>query len=171
MRVLVVGIGNAWAGDDGIGPEIVRRLQANYATTAVVQRGEAVHLAFRIMPHPDVTLIETLADCDVLVIVDAVKSGAPPGTIHCQAWQPNVLSSRQVERSSSHGWGVREILGLAHTLECLPTKVILWGIEAAAVEPGAGLSPELVAALPDIVNRFDQILEECNSPFGTKPGI
>jgi hydrogenase maturation protease len=82
MRVLVVGIGNTWARDDGVGPEIVRRLQANCATTAVVQRGKAVHLAFRIMPHPDVTLIEALDDYDVLVIVDAVKSGAPPDARH-----------------------------------------------------------------------------------------
>ena len=64
-RVLVAGIGNLFNGDDGFGPEVVRRLAASAALpeqVRVVDYGiRGMHLAY-----------DLLDDWDALVLVDAV---------------------------------------------------------------------------------------------------
>jgi hydrogenase maturation protease len=166
LRICVVGIGNAWASDDGIGPQIVEQLSRLYVDTppdawSQNGRGDKLNVApvvtFKTMPRPDVSLLSSFSGSDVLIVVDAVVGNTPPGTVHRQIWQPGLLDSRGVERASSHGFGVREVLNLAETLGQLSTQVILWGIEVASTEPGQGLSPNVAAALPTIV---DQLLNE-----------
>lgn len=161
-----MGIGNAWASDDGIGPQIVDQLRSLYVDTQPDAwgkngRGDKLNVApavtFKTMPRPDVSLLDSFSGSDVLIVVDAVVGNTPPGTIHRQIWQPGLLDPRGVERASSHGFGVREVLDLAEKLGQLPNQVILWGIEVASTEPGQGLSPNVEAALPNIV---DQLLTE-----------
>ena len=163
MRICVVGIGNTWATDDGVGPQIVDRLHRMHVDTpqnAWSSNGRddeldvASTVTFKTMSRPDVSLLNTISRSHVLIVVDAVVGNTPPGTIHRQIWQPGLLDSRGVERASSHGFGVREVLNLAETLGQLPAQVILWGIEAASTAPGQGLSPKVKAALPDIVNQL-----------------
>jgi hydrogenase maturation protease len=50
-----------------------------------------------------------------------------------------------------------EALALAETLGMLPPRVVVFGIEAASVEPALGLSHAVAAAIPGVVDR---ILEE-----------
>ena len=173
MRICVVGIGNAWASDDGVGPQIVDRLHNLYVDTphdawSSNGRGDAMDVApavtFKTMPRPDVSLLNSFSGNDMLIVVDAVVSGSLPGTVHRQIWQPGSLDSRGVERASSHGFGVPEVLNLAKTLGQLPAQVILWGIEAASTEPGQGLSPSVETAVPDIVDQLHKELQMLTNP-------
>ena len=51
-------------------------------------------------------------------------------------------------------------LAIAEALGRLPTRVILFGIEAGPCEPGAGLSTNVRAALPELYRRvLKEILE------------
>lgn len=156
MCVCVVGIGNRWAGDDGVGLEAVRRLEAAWAPAGAGRDGE---VAFLTLPHAGVELIEVMGRCDLLILVDAVSSGATPGTVHSEVWRPDRLAARGTERASSHGLGVREALGLAAALGKLPPRVILWGIEVASTAPGEGLSPAVAATLPIVVAGLCRELE------------
>ncbi len=173
MRICVVGIGNTWASDDGVGPQIVNQLHNLYVDTpqdawSKNGRGDEKDIApavtFKTTPRPDVSLLNIFSNSDVLIVVDAVVGNMPPGTIHRQIWQPGLLNSRGVERASSHGFGVREILDLAETLDQLPAQVILWGIEAASTEPGQGLSPTVESAVPDIVDQLQRELQLLTNP-------
>jgi hydrogenase maturation protease len=157
MRIYVSGIGNPWASDDGIGPELVRRLQTKNHRPAGV--------TFVTLTQP-MDLLDLIEECDVLMVVDAVVSGAPPGTVHCQVWLPGLLSAKGVERASSHGLGVHEVLNLAAQLGRLPAQVILWGVEVASTEPGQGLSPDATAAVPTLVERLDRELTKYNQREG-----
>ena len=112
MRICVVGIGNTWASDDGVGPQIVDQLRSLYVDTpqnawSSNGRGDELDIApaiiFKTMPRPDVSLLNSIGRSDVLIVVDAVIGDTPPGTIHRQIWQPGLLDSRGVERASSHG--------------------------------------------------------------------
>lgn len=149
MSTLVVGIGNPWASDDGVGQEVVHRLEA--LAEAHMRHGGRAPVTCVTLAQPDVALLDALESCDTAIIVDAVISGAPPGTVHRQLWQPGMLGVRVAARASSHGFGVRELLDMAAALERLPEKVILWGIEAGSREPGQGLSAEVLAAVPAVV--------------------
>lgn len=148
MRVCVVGVGNVYASDDGVGPEIVKRLQTD---------SDAVE--FVALRQAGVELLDLMDRCDVLFVVDAVSSGAPAGTVHREEWTADTLASRGVERASSHGLGVREMLDLAAALDRLPARVILWGVEMASTEPKKGLSPAVADAVPAIVARIEHELE------------
>lgn len=155
MKVCVVGVGKPWAGDDGVGPAVVGRLADRFEGMPPVQ---GVDLTFSTSPEPAVDLLRLMDGCDILIIIDAVRSGAPPGTIHRQAWLPGLLQPRGLGRASSHGLGVHEMLALAGALNRLPRQVFLWGIEIVSTEPGQGLSPQVTAALDDIVESISQTL-------------
>jgi hydrogenase maturation protease len=153
-RICVVGIGNPWASDDAVGPEVVRQLAAafepasNQESTTVAPLPDVVFLT---VPQPNLELLDVLERCDLLLVVDAVASGAPPGHLHRQPWQPGGLEARGLERASSHGFGVREILDLAASLGRRLPAIVLWGIEVAVTKPGQSLSPAVAAALPQLV--------------------
>lgn len=149
MSTLVVGIGNPWASDDGVGQEVVHRLEA--LAEAQMRDGDLAPATFVKMAQPGVALLDALDNCETAIIVDAVISGAPPGTVHRRLWQPGMLDGRGAERTSSHGFGARELLDLAAALDRLPERVILWGIEIGTREPGQGLSAAVVAAMPAVV--------------------
>ena len=155
MNIRIVGIGKPWARDDAVGPIIVHRLAAHFETLPPV---DGIDLAFTTSSEPAADLLGLMEGCNTLIIIDAVRSGSPIGTIHQQVWHPDCLESRGVERASSHGLGVREILALANELDQLPQEVLLWGIEIASTEPGLELSPSVAASLDEMVEQFNQLL-------------
>jgi len=161
MQIVVAGIGNSWASDDGVGPAIVKRLQIAYQASRKYGKSAdpAMKTRFLTLPQADVSLIDRVVGCDLLILIDAVSSEAPPGTLHRELWRPDLLVSRGVERASSHGIGIREILDLAAVLGQLPEHVLLWGIEVASTKPGPTLSPAVAAVLPTIVEQLRQELE------------
>ncbi len=147
MTTLILGIGNEWASDDGVGPEVVRRLQGRWKQGG---RESAEKVEFSILAQPDLSLLDRIAGCAYLIVVDAVVAGQPPGTLHREMWEPGVLAARGVQRASSHGFGVRELLEMAAVMGKLPERVELWGIEIASTEPGQGLSPEVAGAVDGV---------------------
>ena len=104
-------------------------------------------------------MLDSLADYDALIVVDAVVSGAAPGTLHRQVWRPGIAASRGVERASSHGFGVRELLEMATALGKLPAQVALWGIEIVSTEVGEGVTPEVEKQIPAIEDKLWQKLK------------
>ena len=151
MRVLFVGIGNPWASDDGVGAEVIRQLQ-----NRLLAEPDTVQSSIEMLPfdQPSFDLLDFVDDFGLLIIVDAISSGAAPGTLHRVEWRSGVAQDRGVERVSSHGLGVREVLELAVALGRLPGRVELWGIEAGSTAPGSNLSPAVAATVPAVVERL-----------------
>src|SRR5215471_15748369 len=72
-KVLIGGIGSVLLGDDGVGPYVVRLLEANYCfdeSVTVVDLGT-----------PGLDLVAHLSGVDAVVLVDSVKNDAAPGSI------------------------------------------------------------------------------------------
>jgi hydrogenase maturation protease len=73
-RVLVAGIGNMFLGDDGFGPEVVRRLEREGGLPGEVRVADygirGMHLAY-----------DLLDPVDALILVDTVAAGDRPGEI------------------------------------------------------------------------------------------
>jgi len=162
MTTLVLGIGNEWASDDGVGPEVVRRLRMRWQEEGRLQqqgREPDQGVVFSILAQPDLSLLDQIVGYANLIVVDAVVSDQPPGTVHGEMWEPGVLATRGVQRASSHGFGVRELLEMAAVMGKLPGRVELWGIEIASTEPGQGLSVEVTAAVDGVVKALVQRLE------------
>jgi hydrogenase maturation protease len=143
MRTVVIGVGNPYRRDDGVGPAVADRLRGYGLPDLEVARslGETTEL------------IELWRGADVAVVVDAVRAGAPrPGRIHRLA-----VTSAPAGAASSHGLGLGEAIELARVLDRLPDRLVLYAVEVAEVGHGHGLTP----AVADAARRLaDRILSE-----------
>ena len=111
------------------------------------------------MARPDLSLLDMMAHCQRLIIVDAVMSRAAPGTLHRREWRADAVESRGVERASSHGFGVGELLSMAAALDRLPPRVELWGIEIASTASGPGLTPAVERGVANAAAALQEELE------------
>jgi hydrogenase maturation protease len=74
VRVSIIGVGNVLAGDDAVGPHVVRVLEASY------ELPEGVEVIDAGTPGYDLTPL--LAGLDAVVLVDAVRAKGPAGAVH-----------------------------------------------------------------------------------------
>ena len=146
-RVRFIGVGNACRGDDAVGLVVARRLQENPldGVTIVPTDGEGT------------ALLALWEDTDAVVLVDAVRTGARPGTLHRFAVGTQPLRA-MFSRVSTHAFGVAEAIELARALGQLPPALVVYGVEGATFEMGGGLSAMVAAVLPQAVAQVRQEL-------------
>ncbi|MEN8238579.1 MAG: hydrogenase maturation protease [Actinomycetota bacterium] len=130
MTRRLIGIGNPDRGDDAAGWEVASRV-----TSWDVSRLTAGSLS----------LIDLWNDDDEVVIVDAMKSGAPAGTVvHIDAMATSIPKGTF---SSTHAFGPAAVVELARTLDRLPRSLIVYGIEVGHVDHGVSMSPDVATAV------------------------
>ena len=149
-KIVILGIGQSLRGDDAAGLEAVHRWQETYPVTAADSR-----LRVEQAGMPGLELIDLLKDAKCALLVDAVQSGATPGTLHLV--KPEQVVSFDTGSGSAHGWGIAETIVLAHELRySLPDQIFILGIEAASFEMGASLN----TAVADSLARAAEMIEE-----------
>jgi hydrogenase maturation protease len=79
-------------------------------------------------------------------VVDAVESGAEPGTLVRFDASELAIPARMF-RTSTHAFGVGDAIELARVLGRLPARVVVYGVEGAEFAAGVGLSPAVEAAI------------------------
>jgi hydrogenase maturation protease len=135
---LVIGCGNTDRGDDRAGI-LVARLLRTLGWNAIEHCGDGL------------ALIELWHGFDDVVVVDAIMSGAEPGSV--ATWDP--VSSLCVPanwHSSGHVFGPAEAIELARVIGRLPERIRIYEIEGEKFEPGAAPSGEVMEAV-DRVGR------------------
>lgn len=142
---MIIGCGNADRGDDRAGLLVVRRLRA-LGMDAREQSGEAAGL---------LEAWKTVPAGQPVIVVDAVVTGSPPGSIFRWDAAAAPLSIKSL-RCSTHGFGVGEAVELARVLGKLPQELLIYGIEGARFEPGAEPSPEVLRAVDELAGRIAQ---------------
>lgn len=138
---LIIGIGNPDRGDDAAGVLAARRVHGG-----------------RVIEWADCsTLLDLWDEADNVVVIDAMRSGAPSGTIRrFDVWSERLPSRGFV---STHAMGVAETVEMARALGRLPGRLIVYGIEAAAVGVGDLPSPAVCAAASEVAAAIDRELE------------
>jgi hydrogenase maturation protease len=145
----VIGIGNEDRGDDGLGLLVVRALrQRSWPHIQVLESsGEAT------------ALLAAWEEASSVIMVDAVVTSAPPGTLYCWNLRAHSLPHNYAP-SSSHAFGLPQALELAQALQYLPEKLLLYAIEGACFEPGSPLTPAVEGALPILLHSLEHKLHE-----------
>ena len=133
--VRIIGIGNEFRSDDGVGVVVARRLKPRLPSGVIVQEESGEGTA----------LIEAWQGADTVVLVDAVQSGVAPGTIHRFEAHEQALPD-QMFCCSSHSFGVVQAIEMARELGRLPRRLIVHGIEGQHFEAGTELSSEIEGA-------------------------
>jgi hydrogenase maturation protease len=146
---LVVCIGNDLVADDGVGPAVYQELAGRELPEGA---------ALRLLGLGGMTLLGEFDGEDVLVVVDAVRFGAAPGTIHVLDWDALPRSASHV---SCHGIGIREAVEVSRKLypDKTPKDVYLVGIEGRHFDLlGEGLSAEVAANVGRAADRIMEII-------------
>lgn len=117
--VLVIGVGNADRGDDGVGPAVVARVAA-LADPAVMTTSSSADPS---------RLIDHWAGRGSVVVVDAVVDGRPAGTVTVLDAVAEPLPP-DFGAVSSHGLGVGAAVELARSLGRLPNRLTVVGVSA-----------------------------------------
>jgi hydrogenase maturation protease len=160
-RLLIVGCGNPAAADDSAGIEIVRRLEE--------QGGCGCDL--RAVTAPGVDLLELFPLAEVILFVDAVASGAAPGTLYITSLPSQKIEPRSLGSISGHGWGLAETVDLARALGRKIPRLFLLGIEAGTVAAGAPRSAAVERAIALVLERIPLLKALLLSPGGTEFGV
>jgi hydrogenase maturation protease len=145
-NILIIGVGNASRGDDGIGIVIAGQLSKILGNHALVltQTGEGTNL------------IRTWRQWPIVFLIDAVSSGAAP----CTIYRFDTLLARMPHgffRCFNHVFSVAEAVEMARNLSELPEQLIIYGIEGRNFGPGGELSEGMQEACDEVTRR---ILEE-----------
>ena len=149
---LVIGLGSPDGGDDAVGLWVARRV-AELAPPDVV-----------VVEHEDPTgLLDLWRGSALAVVVDAVRSGAPPGTLlvldaGTDAGPLTADAWASTGRGGTHDFGLAAAVELGRALHSLPRRLVLVGVEVASMEHGAALSPAVRAALDAAVAAVVKVL-------------
>jgi hydrogenase maturation protease len=153
-RVLVAGIGNIFASDDGFGVEAVRRLgehplpdHVELSDTGV--RG--VHLAYQL-----------LDGYDTVLLLDATRRGGPPGSVYLIEPEADPQPGLVID---GHRMTPDAVLALLDNLSAStdgtkPRRMLVVGCEPACLDDGIGLSAPVAAAVDKAVRRVLDLLRE-----------
>lgn len=139
---LIIGIGNEYRGDDAVGLIVARHLKERLAnsTTVIEQSGDGV------------ALIEAWQGAQTVIVIDAMMSGAAPGTIRRFDANAQPIPTASF-RCSTHAFGLAEAIELARALDKLPQRLVVYGIEGRNFSGGVGLSAEVEKAVGEAVRQ------------------
>ena len=143
-RVRVIGLGNMLAGDDAVGLIAARQLRDLLPADVEVQAREV----------PDWDDLQGLSGDDVVIFIDAVDSGAMPGTIF--EFNLGDVIGAGLRHCSSHGLGLEHWASVAEALGEHVSHLMILGMEIASAELGDGVSEPVTAALPELLQRVEQ---------------
>ena len=143
QKTLLIGVGNAFRGDDAVGIYVAKQLASQGLADIVVevQSGEGAALIERWRAHRRVFLI------------DAIAPHGSPGQIHRIEAHKEPITIR-LSHTSSHGFGVLEAIELSRALEKLPEELIVYGVEGVCFDKGAELSEAIEAAANLVVEQI-----------------
>lgn len=138
---LVCGVGRRERGDDAAGPTVADRLALRAPSGVEV----------RVVEDDVLGLVDAWSGRERVVLVDAMVSGAPPGTVSRFDARAGALPT-VLRAVSSHAFDVGAAVELARALDRLPDALVVYGIEGKTFE-GDGLSANVERALDDVVER------------------
>jgi hydrogenase maturation protease len=150
--VLVLGLGNTLLTDDGVGPALVEQLSGGkdqWNGQVEFVDGGTQGLA----------LLGQFAGRRALIILDALTTGAAPGTIH-RFTLPQLRTVTPVRGASAHEGNAGELLHAAELLGELPDRLFVVGVEPQEIRTGFGLSSSVKDALPDAARQVTHLLTQ-----------
>lgn len=148
--VAVVGVGNELMSDDGIGPRVIDELgSASETQPPAVTLYDAGTTAF--------LALEVMSGCELAVVVDAIETGAEPGTIREYRYVDGTFEESPPEMTM-HDVSFVEALDYGRGTYDLPDTVRIIGVEPATLAAGVGLSDPVEAAVADVTDTVTEIL-------------
>ena len=137
---IVIGIGNPDRGDDAVGIQVARQV--------AVERHNVLTLEF---DDPSEAL-DAWEPEDNVIVTDAISSGGAPGDIHVVDVVEQRLPAGNWSAGGTHALGLAAAVELARSLDLLPRRLVVVGVEAGRFSQGAPMSDAVLDAVPAAVD-------------------
>lgn len=147
--IRIIGVGSP-QGDDWVGWELAERLRASEVLAPWSER-----ISVSLHDRPGTALLQVWRGGGPVILLDAVRSGAAPGTVHRFDTADLMASPRQL---STRGFGVADAVQLAAALDALPESLRFFGVEADPAHTEMCLSEAVHAALPALVEEIEALM-------------
>lgn len=159
-QTLILGIGNILWADEGFGVRVVEHLFAHYRFPE--------HVRLMDGGTQGLSLLEHVQQADVLIVIDAVDFGLPPGEL-VKVAGVDVPRYMGVKKMSLHQAGFEEVLALADLKGQLPAHLFLIGVQPAELEDyGGSLRPLVRAQVAPAAEQALDCLTSLNIPFAKR---
>ncbi len=147
MKTLILGYGNTLRKDDGLGV---------YAALTLAALTFPVNVEICTYQQLSPELSPILARMDHAIFIDAAlaSNGEKPGTIKTRALQPRTNQPGSI----THHFDPETLLAMAGTLYGHAPQSTLFSVTAASFDLEEGLSPEVTAALPVLIESIKEFL-------------
>lgn len=148
-HILVIGVGERHKHDEQVGLYVARRIRE--------ESGGAVRVVDETKDVLD--LMELWQTADVVFVVDAVVDDKGVGAIHHFEIGPSTGCDEVIPADVSFSLrvlGLADAIHLAESLDMLPARLIVYGIEAECFKPGEGLSLDVLAAAEQVTREIIQ---------------
>lgn len=148
--IAVIGCGNPTRRDDGFGGAVVRRLAARAGPQVKVL--DAGTDGMRVM--------FAARGCTTLVIVDACRTGAPPGTLF--EVPAEVVAAPHTPTLTLHDFRWDHALHAGRVMYGpeFPSDITVFLVEAGSLGFGLELTPEVDGAVDKTVARIERLLAD-----------
>lgn len=160
IDVLVLGLGNVLLGDDGLGAAAVARIERAYRVPPGVRLADGGTLGL--------SLLGLVADASHVILVDAVRSDGPPGTL-IRLDGADVMDAVR-DRLSPHQVGVADLLDAARLIDSYPNEVTLLGLVPDAIDLAVVRSSAVEAGLDALVSAIVREVQSLGFKMVREPG-
>jgi hydrogenase maturation protease len=145
---LIIGYGNPLRGDDGVGPRAAELLVEEDGVTSPLLPDDVQVL---VCHQLTIELAPQIAETDRLILIDARATGEP-GSI-----EQRILTPAIPDRTSlTHHIDAQGLLAAAEILYGHAPETILFTVSGGSFDCGETLSPNVAAALPELLARIRQ---------------
>ncbi len=153
---VIIGVGNLILKDEGVGVHAVRELEKIELPFGVelIDGGVAT-----------MDLLSVIQEAERIIVIDALKVGGEPGTVYRVI--PEDLIHETEKFLSLHQVGLLDVLGMARQLGG-HGEVVIIGVEPKEISWGTGLTPEVQAKLPKVI---EIVLKELKGLGKDKTGL
>jgi hydrogenase maturation protease len=133
--------------DDAAGVLVVQALAGKYTFSHELVVLDGGTLGLDLLPY--------LEGIDRLLVVDAVETGEPVGTLVRMTGDDIPLTL--ATKVSPHQMGLKDLLLVADLQGYAPKEMVLWGVQPGSIEMDIELSPEVAGAVTTLQKK---VLEE-----------
>jgi hydrogenase maturation protease len=146
-RVKIIGLGNPYRGDDGVGLAVIAELKKlNLPRDIEIIDSGA----------DDLGIFEHLKNCDHLIIIDAISADKAPGTImEFNAERLNGLHNTR--NLDIHSFGLAGAIELAKKMK-VQGKITVVGIEPENTDLVDKLSDLINSKIPELIKAVKQLI-------------
>jgi hydrogenase maturation protease len=151
LNIVVAGLGSTYRGDDAVGPMVAALFAGvNDDVRDVGPLAEPLDLLGR------------FDGADLAIVIDAVRSGAPIGTVQVMdidVEHVNDDGTAEPAVTSTHGIGLVGVLRVARAIDRAPRRLVVVAVEGESFELGSSMSAAVRAAVPEAFLAVARLIE------------